>query len=152
MQQGQYWDRRVEIGVTAQYYSCVELPQRETGMADIPVKQVTRNPLSIKIDHLQDLSLGIVDTGWKLVEPDVVAMNPMTAKDDCPNDVKNRKKAEPKVVFALGVGSSLNRSTESYSRDEPNNDWNLASQTDQTWTAKSQYQKRWGAASNTPHP
>ena len=56
------------------------------------------------------------------------------------------------MVFALGVGSSLNRSTESYSRDEPNNDWNLASQTDQTWTAKSQYQKRWGAASNTPHP
>ena len=139
MQQGQYWDRRVEIGVTAQYYSCVELPQRETGMADTPVKQVTRNPLSMKIDHLQDLSLGIVDTGWKLVEPDVVAMNPMTAKDDYPNDVENRKKAEPKVVLALGVGSSLNRSTESHSRGEPNNDWNLASQTDQTWTAKSQY-------------
>ena len=120
----------------------MELPQRETGMADTPVKQVTRNTLSMKIDHLQDLRLGIVDTGWKLVEPDVVAMNPMTAKDDYPNDVENRKKAEPKVVLALGVGSSLNRSTESYSRDEPNNDWNLASQTDQTWTAKSQYQKR----------
>ena len=67
----------------------------------------------MKIDHLQDLSLGIVDTGWKLVEPDVVAMNLMTAKDDYPNDVENHKKAEPKVVLALGVGSSLNRSTES---------------------------------------
>ena len=113
--------RGVEIGVTAQYYSCVELPQRETEMADTPVKQVTRNPLSMKIDHLQDLSSGIVDIGWKLVEPDVVAMHPMTAKDDYPNDVENHKKAEPKVVFALGVGSSLNRSTESHSRGEPNN-------------------------------
>ena len=81
--------RRVEIGVTAQYYSCVELPQRETGMGDNPVKKVTRNPLSMEIDHLQDLSLDIVDTGWKLVEPDVVAMNLMTAKDDYPNDVEH---------------------------------------------------------------
>ena len=62
-------------------------------MADSPVKQVTRKPLSKEIDHRQDLSLDIVDIGWKFVEPDVVAMQPKTAKDDCPNDVETHQKA-----------------------------------------------------------
>ena len=62
-------------------------------MADTPVEQVTRKPLSMEIDHCQDLSLDIVDIGWKFVEPDVVAIHPKTANDDCPNDVENHKKA-----------------------------------------------------------
>ena len=74
----------------------MELPQRETGMADTPVKQVARKLLSMEIDHRQDLSLDVVDIGWKLVEPDVVAMHPMTAKDDYPKDVEHHEKAVTK--------------------------------------------------------
>ena len=40
-----------------------ELPQLETGMADTPVKQVTRKPLSMEINYRQELSLDIVDIG-----------------------------------------------------------------------------------------
>ena len=112
-------------------------------MADTPVKKGTRKRLSMEIDHRQHLSVDIIDIGSKFVEPDVVAMHTKTAKDDCLYDVKIHNKAELKLVLALGVGSSLNRATESHSRGEPNNNWNLASQTVQTWTAKSQYQKRW---------
>ena len=61
-------------------------------MADTPVKQATRKPLSMEIGHRQDLSLDIVDIGGKLVEPDVFAMHPKTAKIDCPNDVENHKR------------------------------------------------------------
>ena len=77
------------------------------------MKKGTRKRLSMKIDHRQHLSVDIIDIGSKFVEPDVVAMHTKTAKDDCLYDVKIHNKAELKLVLALGVGSSLNRSTES---------------------------------------
>ena len=46
----------------------------------------------MEIGHLQDLSLDIVDIGWKFVELDAVAMHPKTANDDCQNDVENQNK------------------------------------------------------------
>ena len=61
-------------------------------MDDDPVYQATRKQLSMEIGHRQDLSLDIVDIGGKLVEPDVVAMHPKTAKIVCPKDVENLKR------------------------------------------------------------
>ena len=79
----------------------MELPQRETGMGDTSVNQVTRKALSMKIDHRQDLSLDIVDIGWKFVEPDVVSMHPKTSKNECTNDLEIYKK-----VLAISVAQA----------------------------------------------